>query len=75
MTSVRIELSNDEAMVLHSWVARFNQREDNQFEDQAEQRVLWNLEALLEKSQADPFLEEYDSLVASARARVRDHKH
>lgn len=62
-------------MVLHSWVARFNRAEDNRFEDQAEQRVLWNLEVLLEKSQTEPFVEEYDALVAGARDRVRDSEH
>lgn len=72
MTSVRIELSVDEALVLHAWVSRFNKREDNEFEDQAEQRVLWDVESLLEESLTEPFLEDYDSLVARARDRVRD---
>jgi hypothetical protein len=75
VTSVSIELSSDEAMVLHSWVARFNRSEDSQFEDQAEQRVLWDLEAVLEKSQIEPFAEEYDALLAGARERVRDPEH
>lgn len=75
MTSVSIELTSDEAMVLHSWIAKFNRSEDSRFEDQAEQRVLWNLEALLEKSQTEPFVAEYDALVAGARDRIRDSGH
>lgn len=72
MTSVKIELSSDEALVLHAWITRFNKRRSNDFEDQAEQRVLWNVESLLEESLVEPFLEEYDSLLAQARDRVRD---
>jgi hypothetical protein len=72
MPSVRIELSLDAALVLHAWISRINKREDNEFEDQAEQRVLWDVEALLEESLAEPFLNEYDSLLARARDRIRD---
>lgn len=72
MTSVRIELSADEALVLHAWISRFNRREDNEFEDRAEQRVLWDVESVLEESLVEPFHEDYDSLLTAARDRVRD---
>ena len=42
---VSIELSGDEALVLFEWITRFNKREDAEFEDQAEQRVLWDIES------------------------------
>lgn len=42
------------------------------FEDQAEQRVVWNIEATLEKSLVAPFRADYLEIVAAARARVRD---
>ena len=40
-----LKLSHDEAIVFFEWLARFNAFEEHQFEDQAEQRVLWDLEA------------------------------
>jgi hypothetical protein len=40
-SKVTIELTNDEALVLFDWIARFNKSEnDSTFPDQAEQRVL-----------------------------------
>ena len=61
-------LTRDEAVVLFEWLARFNAKQDYQFEDQAEQRVLWNLESTL----VEPFKPDYDEVLASARSRVRD---
>ena len=70
---VTIELSTDEALVLFDFLARFNQKENKElFEDQAEQRVLWNLEASLEKLLSEPFLDEYLVLLTKARETVRD---
>lgn len=69
---IRIELSEDEALVLFEWIARFNRRDDVEFEDQAEQRVLWDVEGSLEEALAEPFSGDYDLLLAGARARVRD---
>ena len=69
--SIDIALSNDEALVLFEWLARFNAQE-REFEDQAEQRVLWNLEALLETRVPQLFSTDYATRVAEARSRVRD---
>ena len=68
----RIDLTSDEALVLFDWLVRFNNREDIEFDDQAEQRVLWDIESLLETSLVEPFRPEYDQLLADARERVRD---
>lgn len=54
---VVLELSSDEALVLLDWLCRFNALKTSSFEDQAEQRVPWDLEA---------------RLVLAARNRVRD---
>jgi hypothetical protein len=51
--------------------AGFNASE-SAFEDQAEQRVLWDLEASLEKHLIAPFRADYRSQVKAARDRVRD---
>lgn len=69
---ITIALTTDEALVLFEWLSRFNQRDDVEFADQAEQRVLWDIEATLETKLAEPFRGDYDELIAAARARVRD---
>ena len=69
---VHLELSPDEALVFFEWLARFNKATDHQFADQAEQRVLWDLESTLESELAEPFAPNYDELLAAARSRVRD---
>jgi hypothetical protein len=69
---ITLELSGDEALVFLAWLRRFNQAEPKSFEDQAEQRVLWDLEAMLESELTEPFDAKYGELLAAARARVRD---
>jgi hypothetical protein len=72
---VRVTLSQEEALVLSAWLLRFNAAEHaTVFEDQAEQRVLWDLEASLEKVLTAPFASNYDDLLASARESIRDEK-
>lgn len=70
--SVIIELTADQALVFFEWVKRFNEREDLSFDDQAEERVLWDIEAILEKTLVAPFNPDYEQLLAVARNRVRD---
>lgn len=69
---VIFELSREEAIVFFEWLARFNKSEDKRFEDQAEQRVLWNLEATLESALVEPLDPNYAQVLAMARAKVRD---
>ena len=69
---IKIELTAQQALVLFDWVKRFNERESGQFEDQAEERVLWDVEATLEKALVEPFQDDYERLLAEARAAVRD---
>jgi hypothetical protein len=69
---VHLELSRDEALVLFEWLTRFNKADRRNFEDQAEQRVLWDIEAMLEAVLAEPFDPRYRELLAQARAKVRD---
>ena len=75
---VVIELSEDEALVLDSWLSRFNSQELEdghvriELEDQAEQRVLWDIECMLERQLAAPLAADYLDQLAAARATVRD---
>ncbi|MGH8058911.1 MAG: hypothetical protein ACREOH_17015 [Candidatus Entotheonellia bacterium] len=69
---VKIELTSDEALVLYDWLTRFNQRADPDIADQAEERVLFDVEAMLEKALVAPLQSDYPALLAQARSNVRD---
>lgn len=67
-----LDLSPDEALVLFEFLSRSQETGAFELVDQAEQRVLWDVLASLEKALAEPFSPDYGALVAAARARVRD---
>ena len=46
--------TSQQALVLFDWVKRFNERESEQFEDQARERVLKGLGGVVEKA-LEPF--------------------
>jgi hypothetical protein len=69
---VIIELSHSEALVLFEFVSRFSNDENLEIVDQAEERVLWNVCASLEKILAEPFSPSYSDLLSKAREEVRD---
>jgi len=72
---VNIEISKNEAIVLFEFLERFNQIKNKKiFEDQAEQRVLWDLESILENKLVELFNENYKEIVYNARQIVRDEK-
>ena len=66
-----INLTSDEALVLFDWLARFEGEQPPALDDQAEQIVLWNVEAVLEKALVEPLKPDYVELLARARERVR----
>ena len=70
--AVAIQLTGDQALVLFEWIKRFNLGDAKSFEDQAEERVLWDIEAMLEQELVEPFAHDYDRQLAEARAAVRD---
>lgn len=70
---VTIELSGDEALVLFEWLSnRVTKESFDDFDDQAEQRALWDLLAELEHRMVAPFREDYDLVLGEARGRVRN---
>lgn len=72
---LNIGLTRDEALVLFGFLRRLNENEDNSpFEDQAEQRVLWNIECMLEKELPGPFHENYIQILELARENVGDNE-
>lgn len=70
---IPLSLSRDQALVLFEWLARTGAGEQpSAFEDQAEQRVLWDLEGALEKQLVEQFKSDYRDLLEAARGRIRD---
>jgi hypothetical protein len=73
--NVSLNLSDDEALVLLEWLSRFNEEEHpSLFQDQAEQRVLFDLEAVLEEVIAGTFERDYSDILSKAREKIRDEK-
>lgn len=74
-SKVSIEFSKEEALVFLNWLFRFNENEQdksNSFEDQSEERVLWDLESILETVMDSTLKSNYGEMVSQARAIVRD---
>jgi hypothetical protein len=69
---VSITLHHAEALVLFDWLVRFNDDRKADFEDQAEERVLFDLEAKLENVLTCPVSNEYKTALLKARELVRD---
>ena len=73
MKNITLTFTEYEALVLFDWVGKFNNQDHSTlFEDQAEQRVLWSIEARLEKVISCVFADEYLEILAYAREKVRD---
>ncbi len=70
--TVRVELSQDQALVLYDGLSRFGTAMHPSFEDQAEQRIVWDLAADLESQISVVVASDYRALLAAARERVRD---
>ena len=70
---LNITLTKDEALVLFEFLTRFkNGHHDEIFEDQAEQRVLWDIECILEQQLVEPFQPNYLEIIKEARKKIRD---
>ncbi len=66
---IKIELRKEEVIVLFEYLARVNENDllKATFESQAEQMVLWNLQASIEKQLTEPFGKDYNKVVSNAR--------
>lgn len=74
MTSnpVKLRLDSDEAVVLFEFLSRYSDSDKLEIQDQAEQRVLWNVCVELEKLLTVQFAENYSQRLEDSRAKVRD---
>lgn len=70
---ILLELTKEEAIVLLDWLSRFNEKEKPElFKDQAEERVLWDMEASIEKVIGETFDSNYAEILSKAREKVRN---
>lgn len=71
--NIAITLSEDEALVLLEWLHNFNEEErPTLFQDQSEERILFDLETELEKVISGTFADDYKNILLKARERIRD---
>jgi len=71
--TISINLSEDEVLVLFEWLQNFNQeKRPTLFQDQAEERILFDLEAELEKIVSGTFEGNYQEILSKARKGIRD---
>jgi hypothetical protein len=64
---VKIELDDDQALVLFDWLCHLNDGEAPVVTHQAEQRVLWDIQADLEAVLVAPFESNYTEMLAQAQ--------
>ncbi|NIQ15698.1 MAG: hypothetical protein GTO02_15255 [Candidatus Dadabacteria bacterium] len=69
---ITIELSNKEALVLWAFLHRFDDEDNYSFADQADQRVLWDLEILLQPQLPEITSPDYGKFLKDAREQIRD---
>lgn len=70
---VSVGLKRDLALVLFDWLARTSAAgRPADFDDQAEQRALWDLQSVLESALPETLAGDYHERIAAARDRVRD---
>ena len=69
---VTVELSRQQALVLWSFLNRCDEEESYSFKDQAEQRVLWDLEILLQPQLPEITSPGYAKCLEEARDQLRD---
>ena len=71
-SEITLQLTQSEALVLFDFLSRFSETERLAIVDQAEERVLWDLQGKLEKKLVEPFQADYTEVLKSARLEVRD---
>lgn len=70
---INIKLTRNESLVLFEFLRRIDEQEDlNIFVDQAEERVLWDIESKLEENLDEIFKKDYRYIIQKAREDVRD---
>jgi hypothetical protein len=60
-------LTKAEALVLFDFLSRFSETGKMDFEHKAENQVFWNMCCVLESALTEPFCENYEELLQTAR--------
>ena len=63
-----IKLNKYEVLVFFDWLVKFV--ENNEINDEAEQKILYDLECLLESTLEEPFMENYKNLIHIAKKSI-----
>lgn len=71
---VNITFTEDEAWVLFELIRRLSNSDRLNIEDQAEERALWNLCCIFEKTLHQESAIEYKKFISQCRDRLRDEK-
>jgi hypothetical protein len=72
---IEVKFSAEEAIVLLEWLHNFNEMErPDLFQDKAEERILFDLEAELEKTVSATFDNNYQEILLKARQKIRDEE-
>jgi hypothetical protein len=69
---INLSLSRSKALVLFDFLSRFTEQKRLQICDQAEERVLWDIQADLERALPEPLSPDYAHHLKRARHAVRD---
>jgi hypothetical protein len=69
-SDVTLSLTADQALVLFEWLTREDGKVRLPTEHLAEQAVLWDIEAQLERVLVAPFQADYVEKVSAARERI-----
>ena len=69
-SKIPIELSIDEALVLFDFLSRFEKDDELAIRHAAEERILWDVLAVLEKGLNAPLSRDYGKLLAQARSAI-----
>lgn len=68
---MKLELTEQQALVLYDWLTRFDEKDAYPVDDRAEEYVLWSLHGQLEKALSQPFRADYRQLVDEARSHIK----
>ncbi len=72
MNTTSITLTKNEALVLFEFLTRFSETERLEINNQAEERVLWDLQCTLEKELQNETGYGYEKHLEQARNQIRD---
>ena len=72
MTSepIEVKLTSDEALVLFEWLVQLDSTVVSLDANSAEQKVLWRIEAQLERALVEPLAPNYKLLLKEARRKI-----